>query len=444
MIIERHYDEDALVTMLDARVLEYDAHLANCRECAERLEDFRLVTEALGDGATWDQREINTAPNENTIATLRSFADTIAAEDAVAERFISDLLEGSRDTWMANLNAHPEWRTPGMVRALIARIPALLDGMPADAVECAGLATSIANGLADDPRTAQLRGAAWREQAYALLYVGRYAEAEAAASRAREILETAPVAEFDLARVGTVQALIDRAMERMPSAFAAVRASTSTFAEFGDVTRETSAAIAQAHLLYSTQRFEEAFNLLRALEARVRSSNDVDSHARVLANLGWVSSRLGRASEALRFHRTASTLFAELGVHTEVIRENWNIAAILATEGRLDEALTAFQEVRSEFSRLGMLIPAALVGLQVAEILLSREKYADVDEICRDAMRAFDTAGVLYGANAMTALAFIHEASRNRRATPALARHVRQYLEELPQKPALLFAPPPL
>ena len=443
MIIERHYDEDALVTMLDARVLESDGHLATCAECAERLEDFRLVTEALRDGATWDQREINSAPNENTIATLRAFADTIAAEDAVAARFINDLLAGTRDTWMANLNVHPEWRTPGMVRALIARIPALLDGMPADAVECARVATSIANGLPDDPSTAQLRGAAWREQAYALFYVGRYAEADAAVTRAQEILETGTLTEFDQARVGTVRALVDRSMERLPSAFSAVRASAKTFVDYGDVTRETSAALAHAHLLYSTEKHDEAFRLLSALEARLRKSGDVDSHARVLANLGYCCAQTGRPSDALRFHELASILFAELGVHTEVVREKLNVALILASETRIDEALAAFQSVRTEFCRLGMGMPAAVTGLQIAEIMLSREIYDGVDEICQTSMRAFETAGIPYSAGALTALAFIREATQARKATPELARHVRRYIEELPQQPALLFAPPP-
>jgi tetratricopeptide (TPR) repeat protein len=443
MIVERHYDEDSLVAILDARILESDAHLASCAECAERLEDFRFVTEALRDAATWDQREVNAAPNSNTIATLRAFADTMAAEDAAAARWLEDLLAGERETWMAKLNAHPEWRTAGMLRALIGRMPSLLDSMPADAVECASLATSIADGLPDDPRTAQLRGAAWRERAYSLLYVGRYAEAEVAVMRAQEILRGAAIAEFDIARVGTVKALIDRSMERIPAAFEAVRATRETFAAFGDVTREASAGLAHAQLLFNTQRFEEALTLLTSLEERVRASNDADSHARVLANLGWVCSRLGRTSDALRYHRLAATLFADLGVHTEVVRENWNIAAILGSEGRLDEALAAYHDVRGEFSRLGMVMPAALAGLHIAEILLSREMYDEVNDICQAAMRAFDTAGVLYGANAMTALAYIHEASRNRKATPALARHVRQYLEELPRNASLLFAPPP-
>src|SRR5688572_29012843 len=116
VMIERHYDEDALVTMLDARVIDSDPHLAACGECAERLEDFRMVTAALRDAATWDQREVTTAPNPNTIATLRAFADTMAAEDAAAEGYLAELLAGPRETWMANLTAHPEWRTAGVVR----------------------------------------------------------------------------------------------------------------------------------------------------------------------------------------------------------------------------------------------------------------------------------------------------------------------------------------
>lgn len=441
-MVERHYDEDALVTMLGAPVAASDPHLAECGECAERLEDFRMVTAALRDAATWDQREVSAAPNPNTIATLRAFADTMAAEDAAAEGYLTELLAGPRETWMANLAAHPEWRTAGVVRGLIGRMPALLDAMPADAVECAQVATSIADGSLTGPPTALLRGAAWREQAFALFYVGRYAEADAAASRAQEILETASVNDFDLARVGTVRALIDRSMERLPSAFDAVRTSVRTFLTFGDETRETSATLAHAHLLFNVQRFDEAFDLLAPLEKRLRDSSDVDSHARVLANLGFCCSRLGLSVEALRYHNLAATLLSELGVHTEAVREKWNIASILASEGRLDEALTAFQASRQEFSRLGMVMPAALIGLQIAEVMLSRERYGEVDEICQASMRAFETAGIPYSAGALTALSFIREATRTRKATPELARQVRLYLQELPKNENVLFVPP--
>ena len=443
-MVERHYEEDTLVTMLEARVIQSDPHLAACNQCVERVEDFRLVIGALRDPATWDQREINAEPNRNTIATLRAFADTMAAEDAAAETYLAELLAGPRQTWMANLNAHPEWRTAGLVRALIAATDRAVDTMPADAVECARVATSIADGWPADPRTAQLRGAAWRAHAYALFDVGRYAEADAAASRAEEILETAPVNEFDLARVGTVRALIDRSMERLPSAFEAVRTSARTFLTFGDLTRETSAALAHAHLLFSVHRFDEALELLTPLEIRLRDSSDADSHARVLANLGSCCSRLGRSAEALRYHELAATLLSDLGVHSEAVRERWNIASILATEGRIDEALTSFRAIREEFSRLGMVMPAALVGLQVAEIMLSRERFDEVDEICQASMRAFETAGIPYSAGALTALAFMREASRARKATPELARHVCRYLRQLPQDATLLFAPPPL
>src|SRR5688500_18727467 len=160
-------------------------------------------------------------------------------------------------------------------------------------------------------------------------------------------------------------------MERIPSAFEAVRASSRTFLTFGDLTRETSAALAHAHLLFSTERFEDTYHLLIALDQRLRHSSDIDSHAAVLGHPRFGCSRMGRPSDAIRYHELASMLCSELGVHTEVVREKLNIATILATEGRLDEALAAFQTVRVEFSRLGMVMPAALAGLQVAEIMLS-------------------------------------------------------------------------
>ena len=78
-----------------------------------------------------------------------------------------------------------------------------------------------------------------------------------------------------------------------------------------------------------------------------------------------------------------------------------------------------------------------------AEVLLALGRHDEVEELCRHAMSRFEQAGLSYSARALTALAFIQEASSQRRVNPVLIKEVREYLRKLPAQPNLLFAPPP-
>lgn len=448
MTVERHYDEDALVTMLDAGVMDSDPHLAACGECAERLEDFRMVTAALRDAATWDQREVTTAPNANTIATLRAFADTMAAEDAAAQGYLAELLAGPRETWMANLAAHPEWRTAGMVRGLIAATDRALDTMPAEAVEITALATNIAEAL--DPSSycpdtvARLRGAAWRERAYALFYTGQYLEAEKGLALADHHFALCAVAEYDVSRLGIVHAVVERELEHYASALTHARGSATAFERFGDVSRQISARLAEVNLQFSRGEFMSAHAVLTSLETVVRSTGNTRVHAMILGNLGYCSFRLGRTTAAMQYQQAAADLFELIGDQPAATRARWNIASMLGSEGQADESIRRLESIGAEFMSFGMTGSATEAALERAELLLAHKgDFESVESICRTAIQTLEAEGLAYTAHALTALALMREAAHNRSATPKLVRQVREYLTRLPEQPNLIFAPPP-
>ncbi len=447
-MVERHYDEDALVTMLGAPVMDSDPHLAACGECAERLEDFRMVTTALRDAATWNQREVSTAPNPNTIATLRAFADTMAAEDAAAQGYLAELLAGPRETWMANLAAHPQWRTAGVVRGLIAATDRALDTMPADAAEITALATNIAEQLEPtsyrSDTVARLRGAAWRERAYALFYGGRYQEAERALTRADHHFALCAIADYDMSRLGIVHAVVERELEQYPSALSHARESASVFERFGDVSRQISARLAEVNLQFSRGEFSSAHDVLTSLETVVRSTGNTRVHAMILGNLGYCNFRLGRTTAAMQYQQAASDLFELIGDQPAATRARWNIASMLGSEGQAEESIRRLESIAAEFISFGMAGSATEAALERAELLLAHKAdFESVESICRTAIQLLEAEGLAYTAHALTALALMKEAAHNRSATPKLVRHVREYLTRLPQQPNLLFAPPP-
>jgi tetratricopeptide (TPR) repeat protein len=205
----------------------------------------------------------------------------------------------------------------------------------------------------------------------------------------------------------------------MAASMSEARRSSETFTRFGDITRFAAAQLAETVMLMANSEFERALDLLQQLERQVRQSADVNTHARVLANLAYCSAKLGKVNAALNYGDAAAMLFDEIGVRTESVRLRWTTASVLATAGRVDESHARLMQLKETFDHLEMTSEAALVRLDIAEILLAREEYASVEGLCREAMRSFENSGVTYTPRALTALAYMQEAARARAVTPS-------------------------
>lgn len=446
-MVERHYDDETLLAFAGKERLSCDSHLSACPDCSEKLDTFRMVTDVLHEHDVWDRAQVRPDPIPETIINLRAFADRMTFEDAAADAILPQLLAGSREEWMPRLMAHPEWRTAGMVRRLVAEMAKAVMTMPPDALEMTALSTEVADHLEAAPLRsqviAQLQGSAWRDRAYALFYVGRFSDSLSAADRAETNFRSCVVDEYDRSRVAVIRALALRAKEDLAGAMSAVRFSAETFTRFEDSTRLASARLAETHLLFTRGEFEAARDCLEDLELRLSRTDDVNTHARVLGNLGYCYGKLGRLDDALHHNEAAAVLFETIGIHTESTRLRWSVAAILASSGRIHEAHIRLQRLKDDFDRLGMTSEAALVRLDIAELCLVDGRFGMVEEICREAMSSFQAAGVASTARALTALSYIHEAAQLRTATPVLVKHVREYIRRLPDDAELLFAPPP-
>lgn len=446
-MIERHYDDEALIALIENNRDAADLHLPNCPPCSAKIESFRMISDALCEQDLWDTRPPASDPVPATIANLRAFADQMSDEDTRAEAILQELLAGSREEWLPRLNEHPEWRMAGVVRKLIAKTYAMVVSMPPDAVEMMAVATNIAEQLdpADYPSStvARLRGAAWRDKAYALYYVGQFSEAEAALFASERHFSSCLVNEYELARNGIVKALVLRPFERFAEASEVAARSARTFEWYGDADKTVSARLAEVHMLFSRGMYTQAEITLVDLERQISVSTDVGTHARVLGNLGYCYRRLGKVELSIQYYDCASALLDDIGARTETVRIRWSVAVMLAEAGKVSDACERLSHLTREMEYLGMTSEAAVAALDVAELLLAQNRYDEVGEICRSAMQAFEHAGLSYTARAMTALAFIQEATRQRRADQVLVRTVRDYIRKLPAQPNLLFAPAP-
>jgi tetratricopeptide (TPR) repeat protein len=445
-MFERHYDDEDIVALLESEREASDAHLPACALCSSKVESFRLIAGVLRESATWDQTELSATPDPATVATLRSFAERMTSDDERAAFILKELLAGPRETWTRRLREHPEWRTPGVVRRLMAAAYDAVVQMPPDAVAMMAMATDIADHLdtGSQPSSTlqQLRAGAWRDSAYALYYTGRFTDALAAVRRASEHLDMCVVDEYERARLGIVEALILRAFEKLDEGGAVAATSARTFVAFGDTERMASARMAEAQLLMNRGDYAAAESILGRLE-RDFEKTDLETSSRILGNLAFCSAKLGNVDLALKRYGEASAILRELGSTTEVLRIQWSIAVMLAEAGRHADACLRLRELTPEMERLGMASEAAIAALNVAESLLAQGKYAEVEELCANAMRSFEKAGLAYTPRALTALAYIREAASMRRADASLVKTVREYIRRLPAQPNLLFALPP-
>jgi tetratricopeptide (TPR) repeat protein len=450
-MVDRHYDDEALISLLEAAhidPMEKDPHLRVCGECRETLGVLRSLSVTMKDDAVWDRPEPGVdLPVAQTIVTLRVFADGMAHEDSIAEGVLREVLAADRTTWAARLQSRPQHRTAGMVRLLLAAADRAIDTMPPDALVLTALATDIAEGLDADcypsDTVAKLRGAAWRDRAYALYYTGSFTEAEKAVFVAESHLSDCVVGEWDRARISVVQGLVYRAEGRFTDATRVVERAIDSVAVFEDERRLDSLRSLAGSLLFSRGDYAGALSAWSELLRSRRTTESADAYARNASNVASCYREMGKFDLAIHHYQAAAAAWSETGNVSEAVRVRYNVAVTLFAAGDRTAA-AQLANVRREFEALAMRSEAALCSLYCAEAAMIDGRVDDVVPFCQDAIREFERSGLAYGTKAMTAIALIKEAAHQRVATPQLVRQVREYVRQLPQQPQLLFMPPPL
>jgi tetratricopeptide (TPR) repeat protein len=445
MMLERHYDDEALIALLHSGdEAARDAHLSACSSCAEMLESYRAIAEVLGEQAVWDLSEPSEESAARGVASLRAVAAEMETEDVRAERLVEEMVKFPRQWWTSTVLSDERYQVAGVVRRLISVSEAKIDTMPPDAVELAAAAIAITEIIDGGEVLEQLRGAAYLQHAYAVFYVGDYKASAQSIQRSQKSFEKCTVSEYALARLDIVRSLVLAHEQRNEESLEAARRAAGVFRSFGDTQRFVSARMSEAYLLTQMHRYADCLRLLEGL--REQHSAEVDGHTRglLLNNIGTCQWNLGRIADALQTLQLAHKVYSELGHETEAVRVRYNVALLHSANGQSSEARKCLREVQADFQRLGLTHVAIVAGLDLAEIALLENKFDEVDDLCRAAIRLFEKAGVAYSSEALTALTFLREAAQQRRATQEIVWHVKTYIRRLPDEPALLFAPAPL
>jgi tetratricopeptide (TPR) repeat protein len=425
MMIEQHYDEEVLAGFLDEPMdmTARDKHLDNCSLCKRTLQSIRDTVVLLKKPAVWERQRLSSSPRPETLAFLRSVQTTMKDEDAEAERNVALLLAGSRETWAAKLDEHPEWRTAGLVRKLIAATDQAIDLMPPDALEITRLACDVAEQLASSDCVIRLRGNAWYERGYALLYSGAFLDALNALANAESQFARLSIADHEIGRLKLVRGMVYRALDRIDDALPLISASVVFFHEYGDVERRHSASLALGITLWSGRRFREAL----AIHLEIAKDETATSrcHATALQNAAICYRELGDLDAAIDCFVKAISAAEAAGMISFRAKTRWTLARILVERQQYEHALNMLVELRDEFEVLGMANDVAVIALDIAELFLTTGRRADVAGACRQAITYFEKMQLTSSQAALTAVTYLCEAATAGNATPKLVSDLR-------------------
>jgi tetratricopeptide (TPR) repeat protein len=444
MMMEQHYDEEVLAGFLAEPIdsATRDKHLSSCALCQRTLDSLRGTASLLKEADVWQPSSFSATPRRETLLFLREVQKTMGDEEAAANVYIKQLLAGPRETWAAKLEKHPEWRTAGVVRKLIAAAVNATDMMPPDALEITRMLVGIAGSLTSDdyPESilAHLRFASLLERAFALMYTGSYVEALATIATADTLRSGG--SEFDRARLDLVRVRVYQALERRDEALAISHAAASVFQEYGDFARYVAARCAEAITFYHARQFQQAL----AIHERLAFDERVEPRWRAssLHNAALCYRELGEFDKSIQYTIQAIEAFDREQMVSHRVKSRWNLARLLAAQQRHADALRIFPEIQEEFRDLGMAVDVALVAVDRAESLLMLDRIHEIPDACKTAIEYFKSAKLAYTEGALLALATLREAAARSTLTATAVRDFRTFLERLPHEPHLLYLSP--
>ena len=402
------------------------------------------VIEALRDPFVWQPQRNTTAPKPERIAALATFKKRLEDEDAAASELLDSALKGP-SAWWGNSLRKSGTRTAGVVRQLLARMRAVSPRVPADALVGVTLALEIADSLAvtDYPSdfVITLRAQALRDQAWGFSVMGRLREATAAADRAERLLLQTPIPDYELARLNLVRAAFYRFTDRIDEAIALSRKSAEVFERFGDRRMVVMARNYEGGMLFGRNEYAPALAAYRSIENDPAIPDDATRIA-IGFNIGLCHRELGHIDEAIQALTTATAEYDMLGMDANLARCRWSLATTISSAGRHSEAIPLFRTAWKELESLEMESEAALSALELVENLIVVGRTDEVPAICRTLIDRFTRAGM--GGSAMTALAFLRETVATGHATPALVRHVHDFLRDISRNEASSLPQPVL
>lgn len=144
-----------------------------------------------------------------------------------------------------------------------------------------------------------------------------------------------------------------------------------------------------------------------------------------------------REAFALLFH--TRPLYLKLGDRMNLLRLRWLEGQVAHGLHRLEQAETAFREVRAAFVELGLEYDAALVSLDLAAVFAQQGRATEMRRLAEEMLTFFESRQIL--PEAMAAFLVFCNAARMEQAGLALVQEVAAFLKQARHAPDLRFVP---
>lgn len=352
-------------------------------------------------------------------------------------------LTGPPEAWAARLRGEEGIASDVFVRALILEGRRVRDGNAERAERLFKTSVALLDVTHDLPPDyrAFLIGTARVEQANTLRHRGRLSDALSCLDRADTELEGRPLCTHELARSWFVRGTVLFKMGALSDALPWLRRAVNLFTAVDDERRVARVRVVEANVLYEQRRVDDACALWRSTLPVFSAGRDRKNEAVVWLNLGWCALDMDHGAEAKEWLEKARDRFQGVAAKGELARTRWGLALHEARYGERPGGVAHLKEAQDELSKLDLALDAAMVYLDIAEtFLLPPARPREAKALCKKLVPLFREAGA--GREALRALAYLAEAARANRMSPALVRRVRGDVKQAVADHGFTYASP--
>lgn len=365
------------------------------------------------------------------VVSVSEFIDWLNAGIEDADRNATELLRQPPDQWDTWLTGHPAALTYHLVDELSDRASALLAGDAGRALAIMELVIRHMDGVrvpvGCEPFLPLLQMNAWRELGNAHGQTGALHDALAAYERSMALLAANPLADVEHEMARRAAALTWHHLGERDHTLRIIREGIALFEATGMAGEVLRSRIYEGWLEFEEQRPRQAAEVFMAALELAERLGEGELIAQLHSNLGLCAQELGQTDQAIEQLVLALKLFVQQRMTAERPRAIRALARVAQGSGRIHQAMMAMKRAAEDLSTGGRPIDAALLGLDLLDLLLVAGQADQLAAVASELARTFAGAGLT--AEALQALEGLQSAAASAQLTGELVGSARTELQ---------------
>lgn len=302
---------------------------------------------------------------------------------------------------------------------------------PIQALQLAEVAVSVAYELGTDAVPEELvfdlKARAWALLGNARRIASDLRGAEKAFELAESLIERGSGDPIEQGRILELHASLHIGRRRLDRAARNLRRADVLYRRAGAHHRQGRVLISRGLLAGRSEQIEQAVGLLRAGLEQIDPEREPRLPLVATHNLCFYLNELGRRDEALDLLGKARELHHALANRLDLIRLRWLEGRVKLAAGRIDEAESAFAEVRRQFIEQEIGYDAALASLDLASVYARQGRAAEMRELAQEMIPIFQSRDL--GREVMAAWIVFENAARMESASVSLIDELTSLLK---------------